>query len=155
MFRLIAVTVIPLLFFLVLEAALRIGGFGYSTSYFVKSRINGRDAARRAGANVIVCTLGVNLKDCAPFASMHSPALSSSDGERWSEFYAQGTAAESAGRFADATKAYEAAAALDDSFAELHFRLRRCYAALQAYDQAAQQYALARNLDTLPFRANR
>lgn len=108
----------------------------------------------RAGAKIIVCTLGVNLRDCAPFASLHRSGLPPAESARWDELYRQGNAAESAGRTAEAAGAYETAATIDDTFADLQFRLGRCYLALGRSDEAARRYALARDYDTLPFRAN-
>jgi hypothetical protein len=45
-------------------------------------RANLRDicrAGRAAGARVLLCTVGVNLHDCPPLASLHRPDLSASD----------------------------------------------------------------------------
>ena len=41
--RLAAATVVPLLFFAMLELGLRVAGYGYSTSYFVPSKIDGQE----------------------------------------------------------------------------------------------------------------
>ena len=43
LFRLLAGVVIPLLALLILEAALRLGGYGYDTSFFKPLRIGGRE----------------------------------------------------------------------------------------------------------------
>jgi hypothetical protein len=43
LFRLIAATVIPLLLLGVLELVLRVSGFGYPTSFFLRSKIDGQD----------------------------------------------------------------------------------------------------------------
>jgi len=61
---------------------------------------------------------------------------------------------ESAGRYAEAVESYLAAAEIDSSYADLQFRLGRCYWALQDYDSAKLRYIKARELDTLRFRAD-
>ncbi|MGA2748153.1 MAG: tetratricopeptide repeat protein [Verrucomicrobiota bacterium] len=43
LFRLVAAVVFPLLFFAVVEGALRVGGYGYDPSFFKKARIGGDD----------------------------------------------------------------------------------------------------------------
>ncbi len=107
-----------------------------------------------SGAKVIVSTVGCNLKDSPPFASFHRPDLTEQDKARWDNFYAQAAEYESAGRFAEAVESYLTVAEIDDSYADLQFRLGRCYWALQDYDSAKLKYIKARELDTLRFRAD-
>jgi tetratricopeptide (TPR) repeat protein len=109
---------------------------------------------RDSGAKTIVCTVGCNLKDSPPFASLHHLNLIEQDKARWDKFYAQAVDYESAGRFAEAVESYLAAAEIDGSYADLQFRLGRCYRALQDYDSAKQRFIEARELDTLRFRAD-
>ena len=90
--------------------------------------------ARRAGAGVILSTVAVNLRDCPPFASQHRPDLSPEELTEWTSIYQAGVDLESRSRWGEALKKYEAAARIDDRFAELQFRLGRCLAA----DGAAQ-----------------
>jgi tetratricopeptide (TPR) repeat protein len=108
----------------------------------------------RAGAKVIVCTIPVNIRDCAPFASLHAPHLTSEQLNTWEGYYRDGTSLEAAGKFAEAVRRYHEAARIDDRFAELHFRLGRCYAALGRAGEAAQRFACARDLDALRFRSD-
>ncbi len=111
-------------------------------------------AGRGGGAKVILCTVGNNLKDNPPFGSLHRADLSQMEKGKWDELYEEGVGNESAGEYAEAVKRYLAAAAIDDSYADLHFRLGRCYWALGAYDKARESYIKARELDTLRFRAD-
>jgi tetratricopeptide (TPR) repeat protein len=108
----------------------------------------------RAGAEVVVCTVGSNLRECAPFASLHAPHLSPAKLAEWDTFYQAGAALEKEGKWADAIARYESALKLDDSFAELRFRLGSCLVALGDTTNAAQQFILSRDLDTLRFRAD-
>jgi tetratricopeptide (TPR) repeat protein len=111
-------------------------------------------AGRGAGAKVLVCTMACNLKDSAPFASLHRPDLSGSRQGEWDEAYQEGVRAESAGNLSEALRCYERAAAVDDRFADLQFRLARCLEGLNNYDEARAHYTLARDLDALRFRAD-
>jgi tetratricopeptide (TPR) repeat protein len=109
---------------------------------------------RRSGAEVVLCTVGSNLKDNPPFGSLHRPDLSDSEEQAWDGIYARGIEHEQAGRYAEAVQEYLATAEIDDSYADLQFRLGRCYGAPGQYDSAADRYVQARELDTLRFRAD-
>lgn len=110
---------------------------------------------RSSRAKSIVCTVGSNLKDNPPFASLHRSDLNEQEKAKWDNLYAQAVEYESAARYAEAVENYLAAAEIDGSYADLQFRLGRCYWALQDYDAARQRYIQARELDTLRFRADR
>jgi len=110
--------------------------------------------AQKTGVKVIVSTVATNLKDCAPFASMHRTNLSPDDLKRWSALVEQGSALDAANSAAAALKAYQAAATIDDEYAELEFRIARSFWKLADYKSAAEHYVRARDLDTLRFRAD-
>jgi len=110
---------------------------------------------RNSGAKIIVSTVGSNLKDNPPFASLHRPDLTEQDKAKWDNFYAQAVEYESAGRYAEAVECYLAATEIDGSYADLQFRLGCCYWSLGDHDAAKQRYIQARELDTLRFRADR
>jgi tetratricopeptide (TPR) repeat protein len=112
------------------------------------------EVARRSGARVLVSTVGVNLKDSAPFGSLHRPGLAAEDREAWAARVRQGDALEGVGQHAEALKRYLAAAAIDDRYAELQFRIGRCYWALGEFAAARDRFARARDLDVLRFRAD-
>jgi tetratricopeptide (TPR) repeat protein len=111
-------------------------------------------AGHSAGVPIILSTVGSNLKDCAPFGSLHSAALSESKRAEWDEIYQTGNALESSGDYAGALKEYARAAAMDPTFAELHFRAGRCQLALTNDEQALSDFEMARDDDTLAFRAD-
>lgn len=126
-----------------------------------KNRQNFRDnlkdilhSATGSGAKVLLCTVAVNLKDLAPFASLHRADLSPADATRWDSLYDAGTQLENKGQLQQALDQFQAAAKLDDHFAELHFRLGRCYWARQDWIDARQQFGLARDWDALQFRTD-
>jgi len=103
---------------------------------------------------IIFCTVASNLKDNPPFASLHRLNLTESDKQKWDEIYQRGIKYESAGDYIKAIEQYLSAAQIDDGFADLQFRLGRCYWAIGEYDKAKKEYIRARDLDTLRFRAD-
>jgi len=111
-------------------------------------------AGAGAGVPVIVCTIPVNLKDCPPFASLHTPELPPERIAAWETSYREGVRLEAEKQFAEASRLYEEAARRDDQFADLAFRRGRCAAALGKTAEARKFYAQARDLDALRFRSD-
>jgi tetratricopeptide (TPR) repeat protein len=110
--------------------------------------------AHRSGARVLLSTVVVNLRDCAPFASAHRKGLSESSLEKWSDFVQQGAQLENAGSHAGALKLYFAAAKIDDQYAELQFRIATALWKLGDFKAAGEHFVRAQDLDTLRFRAD-
>ena len=110
--------------------------------------------ARRAGAMVLVSTVATNLKDCAPFASMHREGLGRDALRSWSALAQQGADLENTKLYDDALKMYLSAEKIDDQYAELEFRIARCLWMLGDYRAAKEHFLRARDLDTLRFRAD-
>ena len=111
-------------------------------------------AGQDAGVPVILSTVGSNLKDCAPFGSLHSPGLNDVQQSEWDGLYQEGIILESSGNSPVALQKYEKAAVIDPQYAELHFRAGHCRLALTNYQQAMREFELARDDDTLAFRAD-
>ena len=109
-------------------------------------------AVRKEETKVILCTVGSNLKDCAPFGSLHRVDLGASEKQKWDKIYQQAIAHEESGHHAEAVELYLSAGQIDNQFADLQFRLGRCYWALGEYEKARQKYFQARHFDTLRFR---
>ena len=112
------------------------------------------DVAHKAGAKVILATAATNVRDCAPFASLHRAGLREDELQKWSALLQQGSAFEAASSFSEALKAYTDAAAIDNQYAELEFRIARTQEKLGNTRAAADDYSRARDLDTLRFRAD-
>lgn len=110
--------------------------------------------AHRSGARMILSTVGSNLKDSPPFASLHKETLSQARRQTWESIYQQGIEYESAENFSQAIQAYLAAADIDETFADLQFRMGRCYWRQQDYETARTHYQKALEYDTLRFRAD-
>ena len=110
---------------------------------------------RRAGARIVLSTVAVNLKDCAPFGSAHRPAPGGDEHSEWRQIYERGLQAQEAGKHQEAILRFRQAEQLDDSAAELHFSWGTAALALGDTAEARRQLALARDLDTLRFRCDR
>ena len=107
-----------------------------------------------SGARVVVSSAGSNLRDCAPFASLLRADLTAKQGDEWNAHYQTGAGQEDRGEFAAAIETFSKANAIDNASAELHFRLARCQAALGHREKAREEFVLARDFDTLRFRAD-
>lgn len=110
--------------------------------------------AHSSGARVIVSTVATNVKDCAPFGSLHSENLGQDALSTWTALVRQGSQLEDGGDPAEALRRYLSAAAIDNQYAELEFRIAHCLSMLGDYQSARLHYVRARDLDTLRFRAD-
>jgi len=107
-----------------------------------------------AGVPIVLCTVATNLRDCAPFASLHRTGLTAGELTEWQKAYDAGVASQTQGNFSDAKLAYERAARIDDEFAELDFRRAECCRWLGQNSDAATLFRQAREKDALQFRAD-
>ncbi len=110
--------------------------------------------ARRGHAAVVLSTVAVNLRDCPPLASLHRADLTPEELTQWESLYKAGGALEAGNRWQEAIQQYEAAAKIDDRFAELQYRIGRCLMEAVRSAEAAGRFELARDLDVLRFRAD-
>ena len=129
-------------------------GLQYVYEHFERNLTDICNIGREAGAEVIVCSVASNLKDCPPFASLHSPDLTRTGEAMWNIVYNEAVQLESEGKYAEAMEKYRSALKIDRQPAEVHFRMGRCYSALGEHARAQQCFIEARNLDTLRFRAD-
>jgi tetratricopeptide (TPR) repeat protein len=111
-------------------------------------------AGKSSGAKIVLSTVAVNLKDCAPFASLHRSDLSEARLNDWQRFYDAGTNAQAGGNFQQAASDFDQAEQIDDGFAELRFRRGQCVLALNGVTEAQKEFAAARDLDALRFRCD-
>jgi tetratricopeptide (TPR) repeat protein len=109
---------------------------------------------RSSGAKLILSTVAVNLKDCAPFASVSGAGLSETQRSEVQKLTLDGSAAESRGDLAQAAQCFRRAATLDTNNAESQFRLGDCLLKLTNAPAARECLVQARDLDALPFRAD-
>jgi len=129
---------------------------GMETVYrhFERNLVDICRVAQDSGIPAVVSTVGVNLKDCAPFASLHHPGLSEEETRRWQVMVREGETLQERGRYGDAVERYLQAESIDSDYAELHFRLGKCYWAMGDYEESKTRYVKARELDVLRFRAD-
>jgi len=111
-------------------------------------------AGRNSGAGLVVSTVAVNLKDCAPFASAHRMGLSDAEKSKWEQLYKDGMAAQAAGKMDAALQSYRDAANIDDRYAELSFCEGQCVLATGQTADAQKLFLAARDEDTLRFRCD-
>ncbi len=111
-------------------------------------------AASPGGPQLVFATVAVNLRDCAPFGSLHRAGFSVGESNRWAAAFRRGCTAQAAARWPEALRHFTAAIAVDAQHAEAFYRFGLCH--LAAGDQEAARLALrmARDLDALPFRAD-
>jgi tetratricopeptide (TPR) repeat protein len=110
--------------------------------------------ARASGARVIVSTVAINLKDCAPFASLHREDISENELRSWNALVREGSDLEDAHSYDEALKRYQSALQIDSQYAELEFRTARVEWMRGNYSGAKEHFQRARDLDTLRFRAD-
>ncbi len=110
-------------------------------------------SAQSAHVPMLMCTVGSNLRDCAPFGSSHREDLASTEKTKWESLFNQGDELQKKGDWEKAIEQFNAALEIDDRFADLSYRLGQCYLALGEPEKAKEYYLAARELDTLRFRA--
>jgi tetratricopeptide (TPR) repeat protein len=118
---------------------------------------NLRDIIRlgdESGAKVIVSSVASNLKDCAPFASLHRAGLTDAEKADWTKHYRFSISQQDATNFSAALGSFQKAARLNERHAELRFRIGRCLWMLEQFPEAKRSFELARDLDALRFRAD-
>ncbi|MEE8428908.1 MAG: tetratricopeptide repeat protein, partial [Gammaproteobacteria bacterium] len=106
------------------------------------------------GAHVLLSTVPVNLRDSAPFASVHKQGLSAVQMQAWSDMISQAKKSFDAGRWRQAILEYGKAEAIDPDYANTQYRLGIAYANIEDYEKAARHFSRARDLDALRFRAD-
>ena len=123
-------------------------------AHFAQNLADILETGRHAGVKMVVSTVAVNLKDCAPFASLHRPDLTEGQKVEWERVYQAGINAEQAGKSPDALAAYRDATRIDDQWAELQFRQGRLLWLAGEFTNALNDFILARDYDALRFRAD-
>ena len=90
-----------------------------------------------------------------PTRSVVSRGTNEAEKDELRQMHQRAKALESQGRWSLAADVYRDGLALQPGFAEFHFLLGECLFRLKQYDQAREHYALARDEDGHPVRANR
>lgn len=113
-------------------------------------------AGQSAGARVLLGTVAVNLRDCAPFGSTHEPALDPARLAEWKTLVdpVLAVATNAAPQALDASEALRRALALSPGHADTHFLLGEALLVRTNLPAAAEAFARARDLDTIPLRSD-
>jgi tetratricopeptide (TPR) repeat protein len=109
--------------------------------------------AQKHHTNIMLCNLVDNEKDLPPFASKHRKDFAAQDTSDWHEVMKRAQNFQNAGQYQDAVHEYTNALKIDSTFALTHFQLGQCYNALSDYNNAKEHFALAKDYDTIRFRA--
>jgi tetratricopeptide (TPR) repeat protein len=110
--------------------------------------------SRENNIKIIYSTVVANLKDCAPFNSVHRADLKLPDRQKWDELYSSGSAYEKAGDYSVAIAKYLEAVKIDSQYADLHYKLGRCYWRTGNFTEAGKSYERAMEYDCNRFRAD-
>jgi tetratricopeptide (TPR) repeat protein len=110
--------------------------------------------ARRAGVGVVLSTVAVNLRSCAPFGSLNGAGLAPESRARWQRLYEEGVRLQAGGHCPDSIAPLAEALRLDPAHADTAYRLGRCEMAAGREADARAHLASARDDDTLRFRAD-
>jgi len=102
---------------------------------------------------LIVSSVGVNLRDCAPFEG-RSRKLSPANAQKISEINEMGPKLESIGKYRQALDLYSEGLIIDSLSADLWFKIADCYFHLGEYSPARECYKKSMDLDALRFRAD-
>ncbi|HUF62154.1 MAG TPA: tetratricopeptide repeat protein [Verrucomicrobiales bacterium] len=106
------------------------------------------------GAEVLIGTAAVDLRDCAPFASGLPEGLSREERARWNQVFNGAVAAQTRGNHEEALSGLRLAASISDRHAELQHRLGILKLEGGRATEAAVHFEAARDLDLLRFRAD-
>jgi tetratricopeptide (TPR) repeat protein len=107
-----------------------------------------------SGANMLLNTVAVNLKDCPPFASLVNSNLPPAGRAQFDAWYAEAGRQEGQSNYAAAVQLLEQAAKLAPQDAGLQFRWGQCLLAETNYAAAREHFQSACDDDALPFRAD-
>ncbi len=111
-------------------------------------------AGLNSGAKILLSTVGVNLKDCPPFASLINSNLPAADRARFAELFAAGCTNQARTQYDLAIQNFALAAKLDPLYPELQYRWAECLLAQNHAADARQHFQTACDDDALPFRAD-
>jgi tetratricopeptide (TPR) repeat protein len=111
-------------------------------------------AGKDAGLPIVLSTVAVNLKDCAPFGSLSKPNAAAEPAAALEKLKHDLIESQTQGNFADAIARCEQAAQIDPTYAELQFRWAECLLNVTNPAAAKPHFQAACDDDALPFRSD-
>ena len=112
------------------------------------------EVLRNKGIHVVLSSVPVNLRNSAPFLSVHSPELSNEQVNQWRELTRSGAQSSDTENWGQAVTHFQAALEIDPDYADTHFRLATAFENLGDFQEAKTHYERALDLDALRFRAD-
>ena len=108
--------------------------------------------AESVDAGIVFVKPAINIRDMSPFKSEHSNDLGLDALMRWQILYSEARELQQAGRLGRALDKYHQARAIDDRYAELHFRIGQILFEQLRYDEAEAAFRRAVEEDVAPLR---
>jgi tetratricopeptide (TPR) repeat protein len=108
--------------------------------------------SRSAGAEIMFVQPVSNLKDMSPFKSEHRAGLDERARQEWESLYQRGRALQASGETGGALAAYRQALAIDERYADLHYRVGQVLFERGEYAAAEQAFRRALEEDIVPLR---
>lgn len=121
--------------------------------FFKHNLLNLLRAARKNRIPILFLKPASNLKDFAPYYSLHMRDLNPRELARWEKFYERGREKEKQGNLKGAFGDYLRAYKLDPTYAELSFRLGQIDYGKGNFEKAKKFFEEARDNDAIIFRA--
>ncbi len=112
------------------------------------------DASRSSGVPLVLCTQASNLRDLAPFASLHREGLDTAACHESESLLRAGRSLLAEGNVAASLQAFKKAVTMDSDYAMAHFLLARDDDSLGLDRMADTEYREARDKDPVRFRAS-
>ena len=112
------------------------------------------ETLRNKGMHVLLSSVPVNLRNSAPFLSVHRADLSDEELKQWRERTQSGAESSAAEVWNEAVTQFQAALAIDPGYADTHFLLATAFENLGEFEKARTHYQSALDLDALRFRAD-
>lgn len=108
---------------------------------------------QRCGAKFVLVTPVCNLKDFSPFKSEHGVKENTNEFQQWSKHFEEARRWESTEDWEQALEAYQSAEAIDDRYADLHYRKAHVLFHLKRYAESTKSFQRAVDEDVCPLRA--
>ena len=111
------------------------------------------DIARAANAKAMLIVPASNLRHCSPFKSQHRDGLTATEKRRFHVLVDEAVDAQAAGQWDESLDGLDAAAEIDDLYAQLHYLRGQVLFAMHRYPEAKTAFERARDEDVCPLRA--
>lgn len=109
--------------------------------------------AQKKGVDVLLLTPPSNVEEMPPGFSAHRPNLTVDELKEWEKHFHQGIEWFNENKYSKTVQAFEEAVRIDDSFAELQYKLGHAYEKTNDFVRAKGAFIRARDLDGYAARA--